>query len=86
MDITLTLEDFRVNLEMNGHNSSDEDCKEVMKQFTEQYNSMFEGTDSAGNPTMAEFSNDEVFIDYTESDMFSGGDVETIIDDFFFEL
>lgn len=86
MNITLTIDDFRANLEMNGHDSSDQDCTEVMKQFTEKYNDMFEGSDSAGNPTMAEFSNNEVFIDYTESDLFSGGDVETIIDDFFFEL
>lgn len=86
MDITLTIDDFRANLEMNGHDSSDQDCIEVMKQFTEKYNDMFEGSDSSGNPTMAEFSNNEVFIDYTESDLFSGGDVETIIDDFFFEL
>jgi len=71
---------------MNGHDSSDNDCKEVMQEFIDHYNDMFNGKDESGNPTSAVLINDEVVINFETSDFFSEGDIESLIDDFFSEL
>ena len=44
---------------------------------------MFEGKDSVGNPTNSEIKDNVVVIHYNDSDSFTVGDIETIIDDFF---
>lgn len=82
----VTIEEFRDSLVMNGHDSSDNDCKEVMREFIDHYNDMFNGKDEAGNPTSAVLINDEVVINFETSDFFSEGDIESLIDDFFSEL
>lgn len=82
----VTIEEFRDILMMNGHNSSNNDCKEVMQEFIDHYNEIFNGKDQAGNPTTAVLKNNEVVINFVTSDFFSEGDIETLIDDFFSEL
>ena len=47
---------------------------------------MFEGKDSVGNPTNSEIKDNVVVIHYNDSDSFTVGDIETIIDDFLFQL
>ena len=82
----VTIEEFRDILMMNGNDSSDNDCKEVMQEFIDHYNDMFNGKDEAGNPTGAVLINNEVEINFVTSEFFSQGDVESLIDDFFSEL
>ena len=84
--MNVTIEEFRDILRMNGHDSSDNDCIEVMKEFIDHYNDMFNGKDEAGNPTSAGLKNNEVAINFVTSDFFSKGDIEALLDDFFSEL
>lgn len=82
----VTIEEFRDILMMNGNDSSDNYCKEVMQEFIDHYNDMFNGKDVVGNPTGAVLINNEVEINFVTSEFFSQGDVESLIDDFFSEL
>lgn len=84
--LKITKDEFRESLKMNGHDHSDSDCEEVMNEFISNYNNMFEGKDSVGNPTHSEIKDNVVVIHYIDSDSFTVGDIETIIDDFLFQL
>ena len=57
-----------------------------LNEFISNYNNMFEGKDSVGNPTHSEIKDNVVVIHYIDSDSFTVGDIETIIDDFLFQL
>ena len=82
----VSIEEFRSTLQINGHDSSDNDCIEVMTDFIDHYNDMYDGKDEAGNPTSAVLIDNEVVINFVTSDFFSEGDIESVLDDFFAEL